>query len=81
MTLFYILLGLIAAAALYVVVTYNLLVKLKVRVSEAWSDIDVQMKRRYNLIPNLVETVKGYVRHEAGTFEKVTRARNEAMAN
>ena len=81
MTLVYILLGLIAAAALYVVVTYNLLVKLKVRVSEAWSDIDVQMKRRYNLIPNLVETVKGYARHEAGTFEKVTRARNEAMAS
>jgi LemA protein len=81
MTFVYVLLGLIAAAALYVIVTYNLLVKLKVRVSEAWSDIEVQMKRRYNLIPNLIETVKGYARHEAGTLDAVTRARNEAMAN
>jgi LemA protein len=81
MTLVYVLLGLIAATVLYVIVTYNLLVKLRVQVSEAWSDIDVQMKRRYNLIPNLVETVKGYAKHEAGTLEAVTRARNEAMAN
>ena len=57
------------------------LVSLKNRVSEAWSDIDVQMKRRYNLIPNLVETVKGYVKHERETLESVTRARTEAMAN
>lgn len=81
MTLVYGLLGLAAAVVLYVIVTYNALVKLRVQVSEAWSDIEVQMKRRYNLIPNLVETVKGYAKHEAGTLEAVTRARNEAMAN
>lgn len=81
MTLVYGLLGLAAAVVLYVIVTYNVLVKLRVQVSEAWSDIEVQMKRRYNLIPNLVETVKGYAKHEAGTLEAVTRARNEAMAN
>lgn len=71
----------VVAAAIYVVVTYNAFVKLRMQVSEAWSDIEVQMKRRYNLIPNLVETVKGYVRHEAGTLENVTRARAEALAN
>ncbi|MEE8189032.1 MAG: LemA family protein [Kiloniellales bacterium] len=81
MTVFYILLGLIAAAAGYVIVTYNGLVSFKNRVAEAWSDIDVQMKRRYNLIPNLIETVKGYVKHERETLESVTRARAEAMAN
>ncbi|MCG8543991.1 MAG: LemA family protein, partial [Alphaproteobacteria bacterium] len=81
MILLYIALGLIAAVALYVIATYNALVKLRVRVNGAWSDIEVQMKRRYNLIPNLVETVKGYARHEAKTFETVTRARAEAQAN
>jgi LemA protein len=81
MTFVYTLLGLVAAAVLYVIVTYNILVRLRVRVSGAWSDIDVQMKRRYNLVPNLVETVKGYAKHESGTFEAVTRARNEAVAN
>jgi LemA protein len=59
---------------------YNSLIKLKVRVDEAWSDIDVQLKRRYDLIPNLVETVKGYAAHESTTFEKVVEARNAAMA-
>ncbi len=59
MTVVYTLIGLGVAAALYVIVTYNGLVSLKNRVAEAWSDIEVQMKRRYNLIPNLVETVKG----------------------
>lgn len=81
MTLVYVLLGIAAAVVLYVIVTYNALVRLRVQVGEAWSDIEVQMKRRYNLIPNLVETVKGYAKHEAGTLEAVTRARNEAMAN
>ncbi|MDX1423556.1 MAG: LemA family protein [Kiloniellales bacterium] len=81
MTALYILLGLLVLAGLYVVVTYNAFVSLRVRVGEAWSDIEVQMKRRYNLIPNLVETVKGYARHEAGTLEKVVQARSEAMAN
>jgi len=58
---------------------YNGLIRLKNRVAEAWSDIDVQLKRRYDLIPNLVETVKGYAAHESGTLEKVIEARNAAM--
>jgi LemA protein len=81
MIVLYVLIGLVVLVALYVIVTYNGLVSLKVRVSEAWSDIEVQMKRRYNLIPNLVEAVKGYMKHERGTLETVTRLRNEAMAN
>lgn len=59
---------------LWVVGLYNGLVKLKNRAKEAWADIDVQLKRRYNLIPNLVETVKGYASHEKGVFEKVNRS-------
>ncbi len=62
------------------VTVYNGLITLKNRTDEAWSDIDVQLKRRYDLIPNLVETVKGYAAHEAGTFEKVTAARTAAMS-
>jgi len=58
---------------------YNGLVKLKNRAQEAWADIDVQLKRRYNLIPNLLETVKGYASHEKEVFEKVTEARTKAM--
>ncbi len=81
MTILYVILGLAALVGLYVIVTYNALVSLRVKVNEAWSDIEVQMKRRYNLIPNLVETVKGYAKHEAGTLEKVVQARSEAMAN
>ncbi len=81
MTGLYVLLGLVVLVGLYVILTYNGLVSLKNRVSEAWSDIEVQMKRRYNLIPNLVETVKGYMSHERETLESVTRARGEAMAN
>jgi len=65
----------------YVLVTYNSFVTLKNRVKEAWSDIEVQMKRRYDLIPNLVETVKGYAGHERGTLEAVIQARNMAMAS
>jgi LemA protein len=75
-----IILGVIAVAALAVIGMYNGLIKLKNRVDEAWSDIDVQLKRRYDLIPNLVETVKGYASHEQATFEKVIQARNAAMA-
>lgn len=59
---------------------YNSLVQLKVRADSAWSDIDVQLKRRHDLIPNLVETVKGYAAHEKGTFENVARYRSAAMA-
>ncbi len=60
--------------------TYNSLIVLKNRTNEAWSDIDVQLKRRYDLIPNLVETVKGYAKHEEGVFTKVTEARAQAMS-
>jgi LemA protein len=62
-----------------VVVIYNGLVALRNRADEAWSDIDVQLKRRYDLIPNLVEAVKGYASHERGVFEEVTKARATAM--
>lgn len=64
---------------LFVVAIYNTLVKLKVRVEEAWSDITVQLKRRADLIPNLIETVKGYAAHEQGVFQKVTEARSAVM--
>src|ERR1700678_3007032 len=63
----------------FVIGMYNGLVRLKVQCDNAWSDIDVQLKRRYDLIPNLVETVKGYAAHEQGTLEGVVAARNRAM--
>ncbi len=81
MTVLYIGIGLAILVALYIIVTFNGLVSLKNRVAEAWSDIEVQMKVRYNLIPNLVETVKGYMGHERETLEKVIQARGAAMAN
>lgn len=65
----------VAILALFIWVTYNGLVTLKVRVDEAWSDITIQLKRRADLIPNLVNTVKGYAKHESGVFEAVTEAR------
>ena len=64
---------------LYIVAIYNGLVRLKNRVEEAWSDIDVQLKRRYDLIPNLINTVKGYATHERELLENVTKARTAAM--
>jgi len=64
---------------LWIILVFNRLVTLRNRTKEAWSDIDVQLKRRYNLIPNLVETVKGYAAHERELFEKVTKARAMAM--
>lgn len=65
---------------IYLWATYNSLVTLKVRVDEAWSDITVQLKRRADLLPNLIETVKGYAAHEKGVFEAVTQARAESLA-
>ncbi len=69
----------LAVIAAWVIIVYNELIKLKNRVDEAWSDIDVQLKRRYNLIPNLVNAVKGYAAHEKWVFENVTKARSQAM--
>ncbi len=75
----YIILAIVAIIVIWLVASYNGLVTLKTRTDEAWSDIDVQLKRRYDLIPNLVNTVKGYATHESGVFEKVTQARAQAM--
>ena len=79
MSTLYIVLGIVVALILFLVYKYNFFVTLKTRSQEAWADIDVQLKRRYDLIPNLINTVKGYATHEAGTFEKVTEARARAM--
>ncbi|MFC1802219.1 LemA family protein [Patescibacteria group bacterium] len=79
MTFLYIALGILAVIALWVIATYNRLITLDNRSKEAWSDISVQLKRRYDLIPNLVSTVKGYTTHESETFKKITEARNIAM--
>lgn len=79
MSILYIVLGLIVVLVLYFIIKYNGFVALKNRAQEAWADIDVQLKRRYDLIPNLVNTVKGYAAHESGTFEKITEARSKAM--
>jgi LemA protein len=77
---FYIILALLALLVFLVVSVYNRFVKNRNLVKDAWSNIDVALKRRYDLIPNLVETVKGYAAHEKETFEKVIQARNAAMA-
>lgn len=75
----WIIVGAVALVAVWLWATYNGLVKTNVRVEEAWSDITVQLKRRYDLIPNLVNTVKGYAKHEKEVFENVTKARNMAV--
>jgi len=74
-----ILIALVVVVLLYVIVTYNGLVRLRNRIQNAWAQIDVQLRRRYDLIPNLVETVKGYAAHEKGTFQAVTEARANAI--
>ena len=74
-----VLVGLVVLVALWVAFAYNGLIRLRNRIEGAWSQIDVQLQRRYDLIPNLVETVKGYAKHERGTFEAVTRARADAI--
>ncbi|MDI6777647.1 MAG: LemA family protein [Patescibacteria group bacterium] len=75
----WVILGIVAVLIIWAIAVYNGLIRLKNRVDEAWSDIDVQLKRRYDLIPNLVSTVKGYAQHEKEVFEKVTEARTRAM--
>jgi LemA protein len=79
MSSLFILLIIIAVLIFVFVGIYNGLVKLRNTSEQAWSDVDVQLKRRYDLVPNLVETVKGYASHEKETFEKVVQARNQAM--
>jgi LemA protein len=76
----WVVLGIIAVVVIALILMYNRLVRLRNRIDEAWSQIDVQLKRRHDLIPNLVETVKGYAAHERQTFEEVTRARQQAVA-
>ena len=75
----YIIIGVVVIVAFWLVLVFNGLIKLRNRTDEAWSDIEVQLKRRYDLIPNLVNTVKGYAKHEEGVFTKVTEARSNAM--
>lgn len=75
----YILIGVVAVLVIWVIASYNGFIRLINHAKEAWADIEVQMKRRYDLIPNLVNTVKGYATHESTAFEKVTAARSAAM--
>jgi LemA protein len=79
MTTLYIVIGIIALLVIVLAAMYNRFVSLVNRTKEAWSDIEVQLKRRYDLIPNIVETVKGYAAHESSAFENVTKARSAAM--
>ena len=75
-----VLIVIVVILGLFLITTYNRLITLRQRVKEAWSDIDIQLKRRHDLIPNLIETVKGYAAHERGTFDEVTKARADAVA-
>ncbi len=79
MTIIYIVLAIVAVIVVWVIASYNGFIRLMQRTKEAWADIDVQLKRRYDLIPNLVETVKGYATHERATLDSVTEARTRAM--
>ena len=79
-TVLFVVIGLVVVIGLYVMIVYNGLVRMQQRVNQAFADVDVQMKLRHDLIPNLVETVKGYAAHEKGTLEEVIKARNAAVA-
>lgn len=79
MKIVYAILIILVLIVLWLIAVYNGLIRLRNRTDEAWSDIDVQLKRRYDLIPNLMETVKGYMQHEEGVLTKVTEARSRAM--
>lgn len=75
-----VIIGIVAIVGIFLWATYNALVTLRIRVDEAWSDITVQLKRRLDLIPNLIETVKGYAKHEKSVFEEVTKARSDVLS-
>ena len=79
MIILYVVIGIVAILLIIFIATYNALVRLRNQLKNAWAQIDVQLKRRYDLVPNLVETVKGYTRHERETLEAVTNARNLAQ--
>ena len=79
MTALYVVVAIVVLVGLYVVVTYNGLIRRRNRIDNSWAQIDVQLQRRYDLIPNLLETVKGYAAHERELFERVTLARNQAI--
>lgn len=81
MAIVYVLLGIVGVVIAWLILVYNGLIKFRNRVDEAWSDIGVQLKRRYDLIPNLINTVKGYAKHEKELLENVTKARTEAMGS
>src|SRR5918911_3771883 len=78
-TVGWIIIGVVALLVIFLILTYNRLVRLRNRIEAAWAQIDVQLRRRHDLIPNLVETVKGYAAHERETFEAVTKARTAAQ--
>lgn len=80
MTILWIILAVVVLLLIWIIAAYNGFVTFKNRAEEAWADIDVQLKRRYDLIPNLVNTVKGYASHESGTLDAVVAARNSAMS-
>lgn len=80
MTALYIVLGIAVVLVLWIIGVYNALIRLRNRTKEAWSDIDVQLKRRHDLIPNLVNSVKGYMTHERELLENITKARSQAIS-
>lgn len=80
MTWLYILIAIVVIIALFILGVHNKLISLKLRVENAWAQIDTQLKRRFDLVPNLVETIKGYTKYEQETFEKVVEARNKYIA-